>query len=87
MTTPANYIVEADWDNDKKYNNAHSDLSVLWKEMNIVRGRDSELENDMQVGTLEMRLLNQDKLFSPAYAAGDLFGKLLPRRRITVKTG
>lgn len=48
------------------------------------RGRTSQLFDNIDAGTVTVELNNESRLFDPFYAAGSLYGKLVPGKRVTI---
>ncbi len=75
-----------DWDNDGVFEEDEEVTPwVLRAEWRI--GLDRPGDHVARVGRLRMWLDNRDGRFNPQNASGPLYGMLLPRRRVLVRTG
>ena len=73
-----------DWSADPDFSQAIDDISSYVMGIYFSKGKDKELGNT-PASTLELRLNNSDKRFSPPYAGGPLYGLLLPWKVIRVR--
>lgn len=81
----ATYVIEVDWNNDGDFSDTYEDISSDVKEISFSRGKDEELGH-AKVGVLELRVNNADAKYSPENSSGVLYGNLLPKRPIRVRT-
>ena len=81
----ATYFIEVDWDNNGDFVDAFDDITDDVLTASFSRGKESELDI-AEVGRLELRVKNADAKYSPWNVAGDLYGKLLPKRPIRLRT-
>jgi len=79
------YVVECDWDNDGDFLDTNEDITEDVKEIRYSRGKDAEL-GKASPGTLNIRLNNANGKYSPSLSSGALYGNLLPKRAIRVRT-
>ena len=89
------YEVHVDWDATDwlatpDFSQGIDDITSYAKHLYTDRGKKVELGNS-PAGTLDITLRNDDRRFSPTYAAGPLYGKIRPwlpvRVRATVTGG
>ena len=73
-----------DWRDTPDFSEAIDDITDYVESFYIDRGKNQEQGNN-QAGTLDVTLDNEDKRFTPTYAAGDLFGKVRPWLPIRVR--
>jgi hypothetical protein len=64
----------------------NTDITNWVTALAIDTGRQQEVD-DFQAGTLAMTLDNSDRRFDPRHTTGPYFGKLNPRKRVTVGAG
>lgn len=69
-----------DWDIDGSFDTAGDDISDYWQSTDIRAGLLEPNDHCAAVGRCTIRLNNEDKRFSPDYAAGPYYGKLKPYR-------
>jgi len=81
----ASYVIEVDWDNDGDFNDAQEDITSDVKEVRFGRGKEWEL-GKAEVGWLNLRVNNEDGKYSPENSSSPLYGNLLPKRPIRVRT-
>ncbi|HVO70082.1 MAG TPA: hypothetical protein VMT24_08555 [Aggregatilineaceae bacterium] len=79
------FTVEIDWDHDGTW----TDETGRARRIQIRSGFDEAGDRVAGVGRCILTVDNRDSRFSPGYASGPLYGKLLPRRevRITASDG
>jgi len=78
--------IYVDWNNDGDFADAYDDITSDVKYLTIRRGRSSEL-GVAEAGTLELRLTDPDRKYSPENASSVIVtsgGSLLPKRPIKV---
>lgn len=78
-------IIEIDWTDDGGYGDANEDVTADIEALRIRLGRQGPL-GMASPSSCELVLANDDKLYSPEWSSGALFGKLLPRRSVRVRT-
>lgn len=80
--------VYVDWNNDGDYADSYEDISAYARSIQWSRGRNyaSELTGRSTAGACAIVLDNRDGRFSPNNAAGDMYGNLVPRRKVKVTT-
>ncbi|OQC55682.1 MAG: hypothetical protein BWX54_01821 [Verrucomicrobia bacterium ADurb.Bin018] len=78
---PVRWYVNIDWDNDGTYS---YDEAIYTQSVDIDRGRDGPF-SDMRAGQLVLTLDNRTRRFDANYAAGALYGKLLPGRGVILR--
>lgn len=83
------YEIHVDWDATDwtaipDFSQAIDDITRFVTNHYIDRGKKVELGN-VPAGTLDLTLNNEDKRFSPTYAAGPLFGKIRPWLPVRVR--
>ena len=76
--------VYVDWDNNGNFTGTYDEITNDVENISIRRGRDSEL-GVASLGTLELRVSDPNRKYSPENSTGVLYGKLLPRRVIKVE--
>lgn len=85
----ATYKVGIDFSNDGAFTNAHEDVSTDVRSRPAIeyeRGRDQiRMLAPMMAGKCSFDLDNRDKLYSPEYSAGDLYGSLMPGRQVRLQ--
>lgn len=80
-----NVTVEAALTTNPTESATWTDLSSRVRGFSVRRGRQHELDK-FQAGTGTIWLDNRDRHLDPTYAAGPHFGKLLPMRRLRIRT-
>lgn len=87
--TPS-YVLEVDWDNDDDFGDAHESISAegVILHLECVMGRDypSQIIGRSVAGQLRAQLNNSSGLYSPFNASGDLYGLLLPNRKVRLRS-
>jgi hypothetical protein len=88
-----NWTFEVDWNNDN-FSTAYDEAAYMTS-MHTVRGRTSLMRIDangmangfdrVSPGTAAITLNNRSRRFDPFYAAGDLYGLILPGRLVRIK--
>ncbi len=73
-----------DWQVTPDFSEGIDDITAYVKNIYIDRGKKVELGN-IPAGSLDITLRNDDKRFSPVYAAGPLYGKIRPWLPIRVR--
>lgn len=83
----ATYVLEVDWDNDGTFG-AGDDITADVLSIECARGRDyaSQLTGRATAGRLRAVLLNNSGKYSPFNASSPLYGKLLPGRKVRLRT-
>ena len=95
--TQATYEIAVDWHNAGCFNTFPYTFPLVWeaanhedditndvKSLSFSRGKDTQL-GKAAVGSLEMRVNNNDKKYSPEYSSSPLYGNLLPKRPLRVR--
>lgn len=73
-----------DWNNDADFGDSNEDVSTYLQSASVRRGR-SSVNDEFSPGSMTVELDNQTGLFSPFYAAGALYGSILPGRAIKLE--
>ena len=76
----ASYSVQVKWDGS----NWEEEWSNV-KQITINQGRTGGVLSQPEIGALELVMRNGDMRYSPAYAAGDLYGELVPGKEVRVR--
>lgn len=76
---------ELDGTTYKLYSATPVDVSTDTNFISIRRGSPSQLFADINAGTVQLQLNNEDRRYDPLNASSDLFGNILPGRRFTIK--
>ncbi len=79
------YTIKVDWDNDGDFEDVGEDVTAYCQEASFERGRDDEL-GEAVAGIAELRLVNTDNRFSAELTTGPMYGDILPRRRVEIKS-
>jgi hypothetical protein len=79
------YKIKVDWDNDGSFSEQYDDITSDIKSIRFSRGRDDEL-GKAQIGELTLTLKNETGKYTPSKISSPLFGKLLPRRTIQIRS-
>jgi len=82
-------LLEIDWDNDGTFGHASSDISADVLEIpNYDYGRDfaSQLYGRSTAGSMTVVLMNDDAKYTEANTGSPIFGKILPNRRVRLKS-
>jgi hypothetical protein len=84
-----NYNLYVDWNNDGDYADADENISAYVQQIRWDRGRDfaNNLTGDSISGTLRVRLKNTSAIFSTFNTDSDLYGNMLPGRRVKLNMG
>jgi hypothetical protein len=92
-TTPhvpfiAQYALEVDWDNNGTFTDTYDNVSDRTFSVDYLYGRDyaSQLIGRSVAGRLRADLLNSDGRYSSLNASSPLTGKLLPRRKVRLRS-
>lgn len=83
--TVRGYTLAIDWAGSGQYNGTYDDVTsrVQKGEIVIAMGRDSAAQSgQLTAGELGAELNNHDRVLSPEYTSGPLYGRILPGRRI-----
>lgn len=74
-----------DWNDDGDFSDDHEDVTAdAVRNVIIDRGR-SDVHGGINSGSCEITLRNDHMLYSPEYAAGDLYGNIIPGRKVKVE--
>jgi len=84
MTTDLACKVYVDWGKDGAFTTAGDDISAYWQSTTITAGARAADQHCADVGRCTLVLNNEDRLFSPDYAAGTYYESLVPRLPIRV---
>jgi len=79
----ASLTIAIDWDNDGF--GAGDDITPAVIAFDSASGFGAEADHVAQGGQCTITVANGDRRFSPAYAAGPLYGKLIPHRTVRVQ--
>ena len=84
----ATYALEVDWADDGNFTGTYDDLGSTLFDAQYYYGRDyaSQLVGQSMAGTLRAHLLNTDGRYSSFNAASPLYGNLLPKRRVRLRS-
>jgi hypothetical protein len=77
--------VAIDWDNDGSWTTAGDDLSDYFQSVRWQRGFGDPYSTIARVGTCTLKFDNTSRIFSPAYAGGGYYNKLLPNLPVRVQ--
>lgn len=82
------YVLEVDWDGNGRFFTELSDISAYTMAVSTYRGRNfaSQLTGRAQAGTLRATLNNEDGRFSSFLTSGPLYNKILPNRKVRLRT-
>ncbi len=82
---PTTFDVFVDWDGDNSWDHAAANITRYVEDCQIRLGFSNEFRHIADIGACVLTLDNTSKLFSPAYAAGALYGNLVPGRAVRVR--
>ena len=94
LETTLFWAVEIDWDNDGAFDGTNEARRV--RSIAVTRGRSDFMKvgadgqggfGRAQVGEVTLTLDNYDRRYDPWYAAGPLYGNLLPGRDVKIRIG
>lgn len=83
ITFPTGYFIEIDWDNDDNFTGTYDDVTAAVTSIHYSRGKSDE-RGKAQTGQCTLTLNNSNKLYTPTYSSGALYGNLLPKRPLKV---
>ena len=78
------YEICNDWNNDGDFADTNEDITGNIKSVHFSRGKSDEL-GKAEVGQCSIVLNNADGLYTPSNSAGGLYGKLLPKRPLSIR--
>ena len=77
------YKYEIDWEDTLGFQGAYDDITSRVMKSTYSRGKNQELQK-ANTGRAQFQVDNNDGLFSPTLATGNLYGNLKPRRRVRI---
>lgn len=84
-----NYNLFVDWNNDGDFSDADENITNYVMQVEWKRGRDlaNNLRGESVSGTLRVILLNTSGIFSTFNANSDIYGNILPSRKVKLQMG
>ena len=84
-----NYNLYVDWNNDGDFGDADENITSYVQKLEWERGRDlaNNLTGEYVSGILRVTLKNTTNIFSSFNSGSDLYGNILPSRKIKLQMG
>jgi hypothetical protein len=81
---PTNWTLSIDWDRNGNYTGTHDNITARVIQCNWFLGMRKPFQETADNSLMTIVLNNADRLYSPDYAGGPLYGKLMPQRRVRI---
>lgn len=83
---PTTWTIAIDWDRNSNYTGTYDDVTSRVMQVNWFLGMRQPYQDKADNSMLVMVLSNADRLYSPEYVSGPLFGKVKPQRPVRIQS-